>query len=151
VHVYATLGAKGLKRPLSILKTEKVVPGKQVIDPKLVEEVLTMIESVTDKAGGGGGWRARVPGYRVGVKTGTAKKAIAGGYGDDYIAYTAGVAPISKPRLAMVVMVNEPKGDQYYGGAVAAPIFAEVMQSALQILNVPPDADTIDKMNIVNK
>lgn len=151
VHVYATLGAKGLKRPLSILKTEKVVPGKQVIAPKLVEQVLTMIESVTDKSGGGGGWRASVPGYRVGVKTGTAKKAIAGGYGDDYIAYTAGIAPISKPRLAMVVMVNEPKGEQYYGGAIAAPIFAEVMQSALQILNVPPDADTIDKMNIVNK
>lgn len=101
-----------------------------------------MLEGVADKAGGGGGWRASVPGYRVGVKTGTAKKAIAGGYGNDYFAYTAGIAPISNPRLAVVVLVNEPKGDKFYGGAVAAPILSKVLGSALHILNVPPDADT---------
>ncbi|HIF9318540.1 TPA: penicillin-binding transpeptidase domain-containing protein [Photobacterium damselae] len=142
VHAYATLGAYGIKRPLSILKTEKVVPGKQVVDPHLVKKVLLMLEGVADKAGGGGGWRASVPGYRVGVKTGTAKKAIAGGYGNDYFAYTAGIAPISNPRLAVVVLVNEPKGDKFYGGAVAAPILSKVLGSALHILNVPPDADT---------
>ncbi|CEO38065.1 peptidoglycan glycosyltransferase FtsI [Photobacterium kishitanii] len=143
LHAYTTLGAYGIKRPLSILKTEKVVPGEQVLDPKIAKKILLMIESVTDKAGGGGGWRAAVPGYRVGVKTGTAKKAIAGGYGNDYFSYTVGVAPISHPRLAIVVMVNEPKGDKFYGGAVAAPILSKVLGGALQILNVPPDADTL--------
>ena len=143
LHAYTTLGAYGIKRPLSILKTEKVVPGEQVLDPKIAKKILLMIESVTDKAGGGGGWRGAVPGYRVGVKTGTAKKAIAGGYGNDYFSYTVGVAPISHPRLAIVVMVNEPKGDQFYGGAVAAPILSKVLGGALQILNVPPDADTL--------
>ncbi|MEC6908483.1 MULTISPECIES: penicillin-binding transpeptidase domain-containing protein [Photobacterium] len=143
LHAYTTLGAYGIKRPLSILKTEKVVPGEQVLDPKIAKKILLMIESVTDKAGGGGGWRAAIPGYRVGVKTGTAKKAIAGGYGNDYFSYTVGVAPISHPRLAIVVMVNEPKGDKFYGGAVAAPILSKVLGGALQILNVPPDADTL--------
>ncbi len=143
LHAYTTLGAYGIKRPLSILKTERVVPGEQVLDPKIAKKILLMIESVTDKAGGGGGWRAAIPGYRVGVKTGTAKKAIAGGYGNDYFSYTVGVAPISHPRLAIVVMVNEPKGDKFYGGAVAAPILSKVLGGALQILNVPPDADTL--------
>lgn len=143
LHAYTTLGAYGIKRPLSILKTEKVVPGEQVLDPKIAKKILLMIESVTDKAGGGGGWRAAIPGYRVGVKTGTAKKAVAGGYGNDYFSYTVGVAPISHPRLAIVVMVNEPKGDKFYGGAVAAPILSKVLGGALQILNVPPDADTL--------
>ncbi|WP_297479870.1 penicillin-binding transpeptidase domain-containing protein [uncultured Photobacterium sp.] len=143
LHAYTTLGAYGIKRPLSILKTEKVVPGEQVLDPKVAKKILLMIESVTDKAGGGGGWRAAIPGYRVGVKTGTAKKAIAGGYGNDYFSYTVGVAPISHPRLAIVVMVNEPKGDKFYGGAIAAPILSKVLGGALQILNVPPDADTL--------
>lgn len=143
LHAYTTLGAYGIKRPLSILKTEKVVPGEQVLDPKIAKKILLMIESVTDKVGGGGGWRGAVPGYRVGVKTGTAKKAIAGGYGNDYFSYTVGVAPISHPRLAIVVMVNEPKGDKFYGGAVAAPILSKVLGGALQILNVPPDADTL--------
>ncbi|PSV53069.1 penicillin-binding transpeptidase domain-containing protein [Photobacterium sp. GB-1] len=148
LHAYTTLGAYGIKRPLSILKTERVVPGEQVLDPAIVKKVLLMIESVTDKKGGGGGWRAAVPGYRVGVKTGTAKKAIAGGYGDDYFSYTVGIAPISKPRLAIVVMVNEPKGKVFYGGAVAAPILSKVLGSALQILNVPPDADTLHKVDL---
>ena len=68
--------------------------------------------------------------------------ATAGGYGDEYIAYTAGVAPISDPRLAVVVVINEPQGDKYYGGQVAAPIFSEVMKSALQLINVAPDANS---------
>ncbi|MGL6176750.1 MAG: penicillin-binding transpeptidase domain-containing protein, partial [Vibrionaceae bacterium] len=88
---------------------------------------------------GGSAHRAKVDGYRVGAKTGTAKVAVAGGYGDEYLAYTAGIAPISAPRIALVVLINEPQGDKYYGGQVAAPIFAEVMKSALQILNVAPD------------
>ncbi|MGF1758466.1 peptidoglycan glycosyltransferase FtsI [Photobacterium sagamiensis] len=148
VRAYATLGALGVNRPLSILKTEDVVPGRQVVSSENSRKLLNMLETVTHP--GGSAKRAAVPGYRVGAKTGTAKKAAAGGYSDEYVAMTAGLAPISNPRLAMVVVVNEPQGDQYYGGAIAAPIFAEVMGSALQILNVPPDAGTGEQLNIVH-
>ena len=148
VRAYATLGAMGVNRPLSILKTESVVPGRQVVSTENTRKLLNMLELVTHK--GGSARRAAVPGYRVGAKTGTAKKAAAGGYSDEYVAMTAGLAPISNPRLAMVVVVNEPQGDAYYGGAIAAPIFSEVMESALQILNIPPDAGTLEDLNIVN-
>lgn len=136
-RVYATLGSLGINRPLSILKTEAQVPGTQVVSKKNALKLLKMLEGVTEE--GGSAHRATVDGYRVGAKTGTAKVAVAGGYGDEYLAYTAGIAPISAPRIALVVLINEPQGDKYYGGQVAAPIFAEVMKSALQILNVAPD------------
>ncbi|GAL06464.1 cell division protein FtsI [Photobacterium aphoticum] len=148
VRAYATLGAMGVSRPLSILKTESVVPGRQVVSAENTRKLLNMLETVTHKEGSAK--RAAVPGYRVGAKTGTAKKAVAGGYSDEYVAMTAGIAPISDPRLAMVVVVNEPQGDKYYGGAIAAPIFSEVMESALQILNIPPDAGTLEHLNLVN-
>ncbi|MDD1782257.1 peptidoglycan glycosyltransferase FtsI [Enterovibrio sp. ZSDZ35] len=138
-RAYATLGSLGINRPLSILKTEAVVPGKQVASRENTRKLLDMLESVTEK--GGSAHRAAVPGYRVGAKTGTAKVAVAGGYGDEYIGYTAGIAPISDPRIALVVVINEPQGDKYYGGQVAAPVFSEVMKSALQILNIAPDAE----------
>ncbi len=127
-----------MNRPLSILKTETVVPGKQVASRENTRKVLNMLESVTQE--GGSARRAAVDGYRVGAKTGTAKVAVAGGYGDEYIGYTAGIAPLSDPRIAMVVVINEPQGDKYYGGQVAAPVFSDVMKSALQILNIAPDA-----------
>ncbi|USH02818.1 peptidoglycan glycosyltransferase FtsI [Grimontia kaedaensis] len=137
-RAYAVLGAEGVNRPLSILKTESVVPGKQVASQENTRKVLDMLESVTQE--GGSARRAAVDGYRVGAKTGTAKVAVAGGYGDEYIGYTAGIAPLSEPRIAMVVVINEPQGDKYYGGQVAAPVFSDVMKSALQILNIAPDA-----------
>lgn len=148
LRAYATLGGMGVNRPLSILKTEQVIPGRQVASVENTRKLLNMLETVTQK--GGSAFRASVPGYRVGAKTGTAKKAVAGGYSDEYIAMTAGLAPISNPRLAMVVVVNEPQGDKYYGGLVAAPIFAEVMESALQILNIPPDAGTREELKVVS-
>ncbi|MCC4799568.1 peptidoglycan glycosyltransferase FtsI [Enterovibrio norvegicus] len=137
-RAYAVLGGLGVNRPLSILKTEAVVPGKQVASRENTRKVIDMLEAVTQE--GGSARRAAVDGYRVGAKTGTAKVAVAGGYGDEYIGYTAGIAPISDPRIALVVVINEPQGDKYYGGQVAAPVFSEVMNSALQILNIAPDA-----------
>lgn len=148
-RAYAVLGGMGVNRPLSILKTDEVVEGKQVASRKNARIVLDMLEGVTQK--GGSARRAAVEGYRVGAKTGTAKVAVPGGYGDEYIGYTAGLAPISDPRLAIVVVINEPQGDKYYGGQVAAPVFSEVMKSALQILNVAPDADTAGGLNIANR
>ncbi|WP_369434555.1 penicillin-binding transpeptidase domain-containing protein [Psychromonas sp. MME1] len=72
-------------------------------------------------------------------KTGTSRKAEAGGYGDDYVAVFAGLAPISNPRFAIAVMINEPQGDRYYAGDVAAPVFSAVMKSALLLTHIRPD------------
>ncbi|WP_087016617.1 penicillin-binding transpeptidase domain-containing protein [Thaumasiovibrio subtropicus] len=146
VRAYTTLGGVGVARPLSVIKLDEKPEGVRVASEANTLKLLDMLESVTQR--GGSATRAAVPGYRVGAKTGTSVKAVSGGYGDEYVALTAGLAPISSPRLALVVVVNEPQGDQYYGGLVAAPIFAEVMKSALQILNVPPD-DNGNGINIV--
>ena len=84
---------------------------------------------------------ARIVGYRVGGKTGTVRKSIAGGYSTkQYVSVFAGIAPISHPRLAAVVMINEPSNGDYYGGKVAAPVFSSVIAGALRFLNVAPDA-----------
>jgi cell division protein FtsI (penicillin-binding protein 3) len=90
---------------------------------------------------GGTGTRAQIPGYTVAGKTGTVKKATAGGYSKDrHIAVFAGLAPARAPRLAMVVSIDEPRSGGYYGGEVAAPVFSRVMAGALRILNIAPDA-----------
>ncbi|OQQ04983.1 peptidoglycan glycosyltransferase FtsI [Vibrio splendidus] len=136
-HAYATLANKGLYEPIHIIKSNDQDFSKQIIKRENAELVLNMLEGVTQK--GGTATRAAVPGYRVAAKTGTSRKAEAGGYSDEYIAITAGFAPVSDPRVALVVVVNEPQGDLYYGGSVAAPVFSEIMKGALQILNVPAD------------
>ena len=101
-------------------------------------EVRAMLETVVGVEGTGS--RATVTGYRVAGKTGTIHKSAAGGYAADrYVSVFAGFAPASKPRLAMVVMLNEPRNGQYYGGQVAAPVFSKVMTGALRLLDVPPD------------
>jgi cell division protein FtsI (penicillin-binding protein 3) len=81
-----------------------------------------------------------VPGYRIAGKTGTVKKHENGGYSDTrYLSLFAGVVPARDPRLAMVVMIDEPQGKLYYGGDVAAPVFGNVMAGALRLMNIPPD------------
>ncbi|MDG3089063.1 penicillin-binding transpeptidase domain-containing protein [Vibrio hannami] len=137
-HAYATLGSYGIYRPLHIVKGNKHDTERQVVEKENAKYVLEMLEGVTQE--GGTATRAAVPGYRIAAKTGTARKATAGGYSDEYVTLTAGVAPVSDPKVAMVVVVNEPQGDQYYGGSVAGPVFSEVMKSTLQVLNVAPDA-----------
>ncbi len=137
-HAYATLGSYGLFRPLHIIKDNQSEKSAQVVDKKNAQSVLHMLEKVTQK--GGTATRAAVSGYRIAAKTGTSRKATAGGYSDEYMTIVAGVAPVSKPKVAMVVVINEPQGDQYYGGTVAGPVFSDVMKSTLQILNIAPDA-----------
>ncbi|WP_162062481.1 penicillin-binding transpeptidase domain-containing protein [Vibrio taketomensis] len=136
-HAYATLGNYGKYQPVHLIESNQQDLSRQVFDEKYARMVLAMLETVTQK--GGTATKAAVPGYRVAAKTGTSRKAIAGGYGDEYFAYTAGVAPASDPRVALVVVVNEPQGDNYYGGSVAGPVFAEIMKGTLQILNIAPD------------
>ncbi len=135
--MYSILGNDGVSQPLKIVKQEVAEPGERIFTEGVTGNVLEMMESVVEK--GGTGKRANVMGYRVAGKTGTSIKAVAGGYGDDYVGIFAGVAPVTNPELAVVIMINDPDGDYYHGGEVAAPVFSEVMAGALQILNVPPD------------
>lgn len=138
-RVYATIGSFGIYRPLSITKVDPPVLGQRVFPEVLVQQVEHMMESVA--LPGGGGVKAAVRGYRVAVKTGTAKKIGPNGqYIDKYVAYTAGVAPASQPRFALVVMINNPQGGKYYGGAVSAPVFSDIMGQILRTMNVEPDA-----------
>lgn len=146
-RAYATIANGGINRPLTILKTTEPEPGERALKEEYALAMLEMMESSI--APGGTATRAQIPGYRVGGKTGTARKAVAGGYGDDYIASFAGVGPISNPRLACVVVINEPAGDFYHGGEIAAPVFANIMGAAMQLLNIPQDAQTRSKITAV--
>ncbi|MFM4702809.1 penicillin-binding transpeptidase domain-containing protein [Aeromonas bivalvium] len=133
---YATLANQGKRVPISTIKLDKAPQGEQVIDHNNAKAMMQALEFVVDNAIP----KAKVPGYRIGGKSGTAKVAVAGGYGKDYMAWFAGFAPASNPRFVMVVVVNEPKGKAYYGGAVATPPFAEAMGGVLQLYNIRPDA-----------
>lgn len=135
-HAYATLANHGYKIPVSIFKQDMTPEGEQVIPADVADNVVHMMRAVVDRAVPA----AKVPGYVIAGKTGTVHKVGTEGYEyDQYISLFAGVAPASDPRLAMVVMVNDPKGREYYGGEVAAPVFSRVMTSALSTLNVSPD------------
>ncbi|MGL5303210.1 MAG: penicillin-binding transpeptidase domain-containing protein [Aeromonas sp.] len=133
---YATLANKGKRMPISVIKLTTPPKGEQVIDRNNATAMLQALEYVVDNAIP----KAKVPGYRIGGKSGTAKVAVAGGYGKDYMAWFAGFAPASDPRFVIVVVINEPKGKAYYGGAVATPPFAETMGGVLQLFNIRPDA-----------
>lgn len=137
-RAYGVLGADGELRPVSLLRVAEAPPGRRVLSRKIARQVRRMLEGVV--AEGGTGVRARVPGYRVAGKTGTVKKIAEGGYAEDrYVAIFAGMAPASRPRLVVVAVVDEPGSEQYYGGQVAAPLFARVMAEALRLLAIPPD------------
>jgi cell division protein FtsI (penicillin-binding protein 3) len=143
-RMYSVLGSGGIKRPLSMIKSEQKAPEERVLSEDIAHEVLTMMESVVNE--GGSGTKARVPGYRVAGKTGTSRKAVAGGYGEEYVSIFAGVAPVSDPQLAVVVLINEPRGDLYYAGDTAAPVFSKIMSNSLQMLNVPPDDKSVSSL-----
>lgn len=140
-RLYAMFGAGGILRPLTIVKQDEIPEGKRIFSEQDTHAVVEMMESVFER--GGTARNVKVDGYRAAGKTGTSEKAVAGGYGDEYVGYFAGVAPVSDPRLAVVVMVNEPAGDVYYGGQTAGPAFAEIMSNALRILNVAPDKERV--------
>ncbi|MCD1125948.1 peptidoglycan glycosyltransferase FtsI [Jinshanibacter sp. LJY008] len=148
-RAYATMGSFGVYRPLSITKIDPPVQGKRIFPESTVRTVVHMMESVA--LPGGGGTKAAVKGYRIAIKTGTAKKVGPnGGYINKYIAYTAGLAPASKPRYALVVVINDPGAGQYYGGAVSAPVFGAIMGGVLRTMNIEPDALPVaDKNELV--
>ncbi|GKX50140.1 peptidoglycan glycosyltransferase FtsI [Budvicia aquatica] len=138
-RAYATMGSFGVYRPLSITKIDPPVQGTRIFPESTVRSVVHMMESVA--LPGGGGTKAAIKGYRIAIKTGTAKKVGPnGGYINKYIAYTAGLAPASNPRYALVVVINDPSGGQYYGGAISAPVFGAIMGGVLRTMNIEPDA-----------
>ncbi len=138
-RLYTTIANGGVKRPFSIIKTDKAVPGERLFSKELTADLRKMLEGVVEN----GAKKALVDGYRVGGKTGTSIKAVAGGYGNDYVGLFAGMAPIDNPEVVVVVVINEPGGDLYHGGDVAAPVFSRVMKGALQVLNVAPQTQPI--------
>ena len=139
-RAYTALADDGLLHSVSLLKRDEDVDAQRVMSQKTAKTVRTMMESVITKEGTA--YEARVDGYRVAGKTGTAKKAGAHGYSaNSYFALFAGLAPASNPRLVVVVMIDEPSAGQYYGGLVAAPVFSKVMGGALRLLGVTPDQE----------
>jgi cell division protein FtsI (penicillin-binding protein 3) len=140
---YSTLANGGIKKPLTIIKqgTLDTIPLRdvRVFSQQSSQEVVGMLEHVVDEHTS----NAKVEGYRVGGKTGTAIKAFAGGYGNEYVGLFAGMAPISDPAIVVVVVINEPGGDLYHGGEVASPVFSRVMKGALRVLNIAPDAKSV--------
>jgi len=138
-QAYAALGAGGTIRPVSLIALNEPPEGERILSRDTAAEVRRMMEEVVRP--GGTGTKAAVTGYRVAGKTGTAWKFTAGGYSEDrYLSFFAGVAPASDPRLAAVVVIDEPHGELYYGSDVAAPVFGEVMSESLRLLAIPPDA-----------
>lgn len=139
-QAYAALGNNGISIPLSLQKVQQPAPGIRVLDARISQTVLEMLRSVVEEEGGGG-VRAKVPGYHVAGKSGTAKKqAAGGGYTEkSYRSLFAGVGPVSDPRIAIAVVIDEPREGGFYGGVVAAPVFSRVMAGSLRLMNVRPD------------
>lgn len=138
-QAYAAIGNGGIMQPVSLFAVEEAVRGERIVSNDTANAVRRMLEEVVRP--GGTGAKASVDGYRIAGKTGTAWKAAKGGHSQDkYFSIFAGLAPASAPRLATVVVIDEPSGELYYGSDVAAPIFADVMSESLRLLAVPPDA-----------
>lgn len=138
-QAYEVLANGGIKIPVTFLKRQGQPPvGQRIIDPTVSREVLDMLETVLRK--GGTAPLARVPGYRVTGKTGTVRMVGAQGYEKHrHNSIFIGIAPASHPRLVIAVVLHDPKGNAYYGGYTAGPIFSHVMSSALHLLNISPD------------
>ena len=137
---YTALADDGILHSVSLLKREEDDNPKRVFTAETAKKVRVMLEHVVLEDGTA--FQARVDGYRVAGKTGTAKKAKAGGYAEKkYQAVFVGMAPASDPKFVIAVMVDEPSAGKYYGGQVAAPIFSKVMTGALRLYGVPPDKE----------
>lgn len=142
-RAYTIFANDGIRLDLSLMRNAgsgAARGGVRVLPTEVSRKVLAMLEEVVQGAEGTGRL-ARVPGYRVAGKTGTSRKAVPGGYAEDrYTSLFVGLAPASDPRFIAVVVVDEPRGAEYYGGLVAAPVFRSVMSDALRLAAAPPDS-----------
>ncbi len=137
-RAYTIFANDGRLMPVSLLKLDSAVSGQKVYSDTTARQVRDMLELAVQPTGTAP--LARINGYRVAGKTGTAHKLEGGRYVDRYVSSFVGLAPASNPRLIVAVMINEPGGKEYYGGLVAAPVFSNVMGAALHLRNVPNDA-----------
>lgn len=138
-RAYSVFARDGDLVPLSLTRLESVPPrARQVFSEQTAREVRAMLEMAVQP--GGTAPKAQVGGYRVAGKTGTAHKLEGGQYARKYISSFVGFAPVSDPRLIVAVMIDEPTGGKHYGGDVAGPVFASVMEGVLRMQGVPPDA-----------
>ncbi|HET8700828.1 MAG TPA: penicillin-binding protein 2 [Nitrococcus sp.] len=136
-HAYTAIANDGRLLPVSLLRVNSAPAGRRVMSAHAARAVRRMMELVVSSEGTAP--QAAIPGYRVAGKTGTVEKSVAGGYSDHHhVALFTGIAPASDPRFICTVIINEPTGS-YYGGLVAAPVFARVTEAALRLRNVPPD------------
>jgi cell division protein FtsI (penicillin-binding protein 3) len=147
-RMYTIIANGGIKKNLNIVRQsddqEAHFYDDRVVSADNVAALIAMMESVTNE--GGSGIRASVPGYRIAGKTGTSRKAIAGGYGEQYVNIFAGLAPVTNPQLVTVVLINEPGGDLYHSSDTAAPVFSNIMGGALRLLNIAPDGKRVSSM-----
>ena len=140
-RAYSVFARDGDLIPLSLLKTdEPAVAGVPVFSPETARGMRAMLEMAAGPEGTAP--LARVPGYRVGGKTGTAHKLVDGAYANKYVSAFVGFAPVSDPRLIVAVMIDEPSARKHYGGSVAGPVFSQVMGASLRTLGILPDAPT---------
>ncbi|EIK98037.1 penicillin-binding protein [Pseudomonas sp. M47T1] len=140
VHAYSAIANDGEIVPLSILKVDGKPPATRVMPEQVAKTLQGMMQQVIEDPRGV--YRARVPGYHVAGKSGTARKATIGSRGYTENAYRslfAGFGPLSDPRYAIVVVIDEPSKAGYFGGLVSAPVFSKVMSGTLRLMNVTPD------------
>ncbi|XXK28787.1 peptidoglycan D,D-transpeptidase FtsI family protein [Arenicellales bacterium nBUS_45] len=147
-RAYSVLASGGILRPVTLRHRSASVPGQRVLSKPTVQQINMLLEKVVSAEGTAN--KAAVPAYRVAGKTGTVHKpSSSGGYDEDrYQSIFVGFAPVSKPRFVLAVMVDEPQG-KYFGGEVAAPVFARIMSDALRFNGIKPDASTASGITIV--
>ena len=137
-HSYTAFAHDGRIVPVTMLKTSEPATGVRVFSPQNAAAVRKMLQMAAGP--GGTGQKAQTVGYSVGGKSGTAHKQVGKSYASNkYRAWFTGMAPIDSPRIIVAVMIDEPSAGQYYGGAVAAPVFSEVVQQTLRMMDVQPD------------
>jgi cell division protein FtsI (penicillin-binding protein 3) len=144
-RAYSILANNGARREISMTATESLPEATQVADPELVKSIRGMLKTAVGEKGTGK--RAMIDGYSVGGKTGTVHKVKAsGGYDPHrYMSVFAGLSPVDDPRLVTIVVIDEPREGDYFGGLVAAPVFSEVTGNALRLLQVTPDNMDVDR------
>jgi len=149
-HAYTAIAADGILHPISFLidddnESDISARGQRVMSVETARAVRKMMQRVVSEKGTGK--RAKVINYSVAGKTGTVHKFVAGGYAEHrYLSIFAGMIPADKPELVMVVMVDEPRNGEYFGGLVAAPVFSQVMSGAMRLLDIAPDRISNDQL-----
>jgi len=137
-NAYTILANNGVEKPLSILRQDTRYQARRILSEEQSQSIVTMLKTVVGDRGTAS--KASVQGYSVAGKTGTVHKVVNGKYSEDqYISLFVGMAPVDNPKIVMAVVINNPQGDDYYGGLVAAPTFARIMEGMLRIRDIAPD------------